>query len=72
MTKRIKFFNSKVAQMRAMFAVQRDGGIFKQSEIAKELKVSFCFIPVLAKLVGGLYRTTWEGEPAYTNDLRSV
>lgn len=65
-------FRAKVAQMRAMFAVQRDGGIFKQSEIAKELKVSFCFIPVLAKLVGGLYRTTWEGEPAYTNDLRSV
>lgn len=71
MAKRIKF-NSKVAQMRAMFAVQRGGGIFKQSEIAKELKVSFCFIPILAKLVGGLYLTTWEGEPAYTNDLRCV
>lgn len=58
--------------MRAMFAVQRDGGIFTNNELAQELKVSVCLIPSIAKLVGGLYSTMWNGESAYTNDIRSV
>lgn len=65
-------FCSKVAQMRAIFAMQRGGGIITNSELAQWLKVSVSLIPSIAKLVGGLYPTMWEGKPAYTDDIKCV
>jgi hypothetical protein len=67
-----KFSLSKTIKLVSFFNNQRNGGIAKVSELANVLGVPAAYIPYIASKIKGLYRTTWENEPAYTNDIKSV
>lgn len=67
-----KFPLSKAMKLASFFNNQRNGGIAKVSELANVLRVPVAYVPYIASKVKGLYRTTWENEPAFTNDIKSV
>ena len=62
----------KAKELATFYHQQRNGGRAKVSELANILGVPVNHVPYIASMVNGLYRTTCENEPAYTNNIEDV